>query len=246
MELERIRKQFECHFGDLIVESVKNFSISLKQIRKRLVVVNPELLQGITNKGRSIAICGGHQNNWELCGIGSPLHIPLPTMAIYKRLSNDYFDQKMKMSRGKYGLNMVPTVKSSRWIKDHADSQMAVIFAIDQSPANPKKSYWMNWLNQETAFYFGAEHLSRKHNMVVVTGKVEKVKRGHYQVTYSLITEHPNLEKEGAIIQAIAEKLKSDIEESPQYWLWTHKRWKHSRPADIPLKKPVSLNDVSA
>ena len=246
IELEKIRKEFESHFGDLIVESVKNFSISERQARKRLVVTNPELLQRLADDGRSIAICGGHQNNWELYGVSSPLHIPVPAMAIYKRLSNPYFDKKMKGSRGKYGLNLVPTVESSQWIKDHEDGQMAVIFGIDQSPANPKKAYWMNWLNQETAFYFGAEHLSRKHNMAVVTGKLEKVKRGHYQITYSLITEDSNSEAYGAIIQAVATKLRSDIEEAPQYWLWTHKRWKHGRPEDMPLNEPVELNPISA
>ena len=69
-ELETIRKQFESHFGDLIVESVKNFSISEKDARKRLQSENEEIIHEYLKQGRNVAIAGGPQNNWELYGVG--------------------------------------------------------------------------------------------------------------------------------------------------------------------------------
>ncbi|MGB0424080.1 MAG: lysophospholipid acyltransferase family protein, partial [Flavobacteriales bacterium] len=190
-ELILIRKQFEKHFADILVESIKNFSISAKQAKARMEAVNTELFDRFAKQGRGVVLVGGHQNNWELWAVAAGGHIPMRTMAIYKRLANAFFDQKMRSSRGKFGLEMVPTKETSQWMKDHIDDTKCVVYAIDQSPANPKKAYWMNWLNQETAMYFGPEKHARQYDMAVVFGSIEKVKRGHYKVTYKLVSDDP-------------------------------------------------------
>jgi KDO2-lipid IV(A) lauroyltransferase len=33
----------------------------------------------------------------------------------------------------------------------------------------------------------------------------------------------------GELTRLYAEQLEKSIRENPEYWLWTHKRWKHSR-----------------
>lgn len=232
-EQKQISKDFQKHFCDIIVESLKNFSISKAAANKRMLAINAEIFDRY--KDRNIAIVGGHHNNWELYAVAAALHIPVPLMAIYKRLSNRYFDEKMRSSRGKYGLKLIPTKESSEWMRVHAKEPKAVVYGIDQSPANPQKAYWMNWLNQETAMYFGAEKHAKDFNMVVIFGSCRKIKRGFYQIAYELITEDPNSFAQGMIIQSINERLEEDIKKEPQHYLWTHKRWKHKRPVGVEL-----------
>jgi KDO2-lipid IV(A) lauroyltransferase len=230
---QEISKKFQKHFCDIIVESLKNFSISEKAASQRMQPENEELFEKY--KDRNIAIVGGHHNNWELYAVAAALHINTPIMAIYKRLSNAFFDEKMRSSRGKYGLTLIPTKSSSEWMRVNAKNPKAVIYGIDQSPANPQKSYWMNWLNQETAMYYGPEKHAKDFDMVVIFGSNKKVKRGHYQITYELITENAKEYEYGELIQAINRKLEQDIIEQPENYLWTHKRWKHKRPEGVAL-----------
>ncbi|NQX92676.1 MAG: lysophospholipid acyltransferase family protein [Flavobacteriales bacterium] len=156
-------------------------------------------------------------------------------MAIYKKLNNAFFDDKMRKSRGKFGLEMIPTKEASAWMKGHMEHPKVVVYGTDQSPANPQKSFWTMWLNQETAMYYGIDNHARKYNMVVVFGSLRKVKRGHYKVVYSLVVENPEEHNSGEIVKKANGMLEQDIIQNPQYWLWTHKRWKHKRPDGVPL-----------
>lgn len=233
-EHRRILKRFYRHFCDLIVESFKNFSISEKQINKRMKAVNPEVIQEVIESNQGVVLCGGHYNNWELWAVAAALHIPGTLMAIYKRLSNPFLDQKMKQTRGKFGLTLIPTVESSEWMKSNAAVRpVTSVYGIDQSPANPRKAYWMDFLSQETACYFGPEKHAKDFNMAVVFGHMRKIRRGYYDIVYTLVTTRPREYESGKIVEEVNRLLEKDIRATPEFWLWTHKRWKHSKSAEM-------------
>ena len=54
-----------------------------------------------------------------------------------------------------------------------------------------------------------------------------KVKRGYYELTFTLISDTPKEEANGDIITKSALLLEKEIKNNPAYWLWSHKRWKH-------------------
>jgi KDO2-lipid IV(A) lauroyltransferase len=111
----------------------------------------------------------------------------------------------------------------------------AVVMGFDQSPADPRKAWWTTFLGQETAWYYGLEKYARTYDMAVLYGHIRKPSRGHYVTEYELITDNPRSLPEGAILEACIARLEADIRANPAQWLWTHKRWKHRRPADLPL-----------
>ncbi|MCH2200053.1 MAG: lysophospholipid acyltransferase family protein [Flavobacteriales bacterium] len=230
-EQKKILRDFYRHLADIIVESFKNFSISEKQANARMKAVNNEFMADILNSGQGIVLCGGHYNNWELYAVAGAAHMPKITMAIYKRLSDQFLDGVMRETRGRFGLHMIPTKEASEWMKNNASAEAVTsIYAIDQSPANPKKSLWMDFLGQDTAMYYGPEKHARTYNMAVVFGEITKLKRGHYQIEYKLVTRDPNSYEKGGVIKEVNQILEKQIQEAPAYWLWTHKRWKHKRP----------------
>ena len=227
-ELKRLSNNFYNHFADLMVESFKGFTISKKQINQRFQAENQHVLERF--KDQNIIIIGGHYNNWEICGQGLPNYFDHEMLAIYKPLSNKYFDQKMKTSREKFGLKMIPMKNTKRYFTNNNKKPRAILFGSDQSPSNKNRAYWTHFLNQDTAFLYGAEKYATEFNWPVIYGSIIKNKRGFYSINYQVITENPSKCQTGDIISKFALLLEKDIKSKPEYWLWSHNRWKHKKP----------------
>ena len=228
-EQKDIMSKFYKHLCDLIVESIKGFTISEKQLRKRLIVRNPEIADEYARKGQDIIFVGGHINNWEICAQAVPFYSEHDCIGIYKPLSNQFFDRKMKDSREKYGLNLV-SMKQTKKTFEKSAKPKAIIFGSDQSPSNPARAYWLQFLNQDTGVLFGVEKYAKEYNWPVMYVTIYKIKRGYYEVQYKMITDTPLNTSYGEITTSFTKAIENDIIALPQYWLWSHKRWKHKNP----------------
>lgn len=231
-EKKAIVRNFYRHFCDLIVESLKVFSITEQQVKQRFVVRNPELLNNYFDQGRSVILAGGHFNNWELFAVAIDQPLKHQAVAVYKPLTNAYFDQLMRVSRGKYGLKMIPISIVKKEFEKSREELAVFILATDQSPGKKTKAYWMNFLNQETAVLFGTEKYATEYNYPVVYGCINKLKRGHYEVVFELVHDQPADTPYGFITEAHTRLLERDILRKPEFWLWSHRRWKHKKPLE--------------
>lgn len=236
-EIEALSKQFYRHFADLIVESLSLFSISRKEASARMKFANPEIFDKHFHEGRNVIIAGGHLNNWELFAVAVDDALQHDTIALYKPLNNPFFDEKMRLSRGKYGLQMVSIRKAAEVFNTNSHQPVAVIFGTDQSPSNSRKGYWTKFLNQDTPVLFGTEKYAKEYDCPVYYGRILKIKRGYYEVTFSLITENPRDCAYGEITEKHTAMLEADIRQQPQFWLWTHRRWKHKKPPEHELRQ---------
>ncbi len=228
-EIHKIESDFYRHLCDLIVEGVKNFTISEAASRRRMKVINPELLDPYFNKGQSVILVGGHYNNWELVALAFPMQIKHTPLALYTPLQNAFWNEKVTKSRSKYGLQMLVIDEILQKMKTQKEEKFAVIFGSDQSPRRSQMAHFMTFLNQETGVAYGAERLAREFNIPVIAGSNRKVSRGHYEVIYTLISEDHSQFRKGEITEAFTRHLEKDILSAPQYWLWSHKRWKRSK-----------------
>ena len=228
-EIKNIQRYFYKHFLDLIVESLKGFTISKKEINRKIKLKNPDLVNEMAQKSQNIILIGGHYNNWEMSAQKMPLECEHELFAIYKPLSNKFFDKKIKNSREKFGLRMISMKETKDYFPKNNEKPRAIIFGSDQSPSSTKNAHWLNFLNQESGFLFGAEKYAKEFNWPVVYVSIQKIQRGTYEVSFQLITEKPKEEPNGKIIQDFANLLEIDINRNPPYWLWTHNRWKKSK-----------------
>ncbi len=228
-EILVIERGFYRHLCDLFVESIKNFTISETASRKRMKMVNPELLEPYFNKGKSVILVGGHYNNWELFALAIPSQIKHTPLALYSPLKNKFWNEKVTRSRSKYGLHMLRIDPILQKLKTEKEKSFAVIFGSDQSPRRSQLVHFMHFLNQETAVAYGAERMAREFDMPIIAGSNVKVSRGHYEVIYTLISDDHSKFKKGEITAAFTKQLEKDILGVPQYWLWSHKRWKYQR-----------------
>ena len=225
-----IYANFYRHFCDLLIENLKGFTITKTQIKSRLNMSNPELVNDYFEKGKSIILIGGHYNNWEITAQGCPIYLKHELYAIYKPLKNDFYNNKMRSTREKFGLYLTPMKLTKKYFELETNNPKAIIFGSDQSPSNVKNAYWTTFLNQDTGFLFGAEKYAKDYNYPVIYVHIEKVKRGFYRVNFELICESPRSLKHGEIMELFSEKLEKNIVDIPHNWLWSHHRWKKSKP----------------
>ncbi len=229
-EIVDIAKKFYRHFIDLIVESVKLFSISKEEVVARSKFVNPEVLDEYFEKGQSIIVVAGHYNNWEMWAQSCDLQMKHQAVGIYTPLSNKFFNKKFADSRGRYEVFLLPKDEVKTYFKDHKDQLEAFIFGTDQSPSpHTKRVYWTNFLNQDTAVMFGSEKYANEYDYPVIYAGVKKIKRGWYEVKFELLEADPTSAAYGSITEKHTRMLEAQVLEQPEYYLWTHRRWKRKR-----------------
>ena len=230
LERKIIEKKYYKHLSDLFLESFKSLNISEVDIKKRYSFKNIELLDELYKKKKNIILMGGHYASWEWFFIIDRL-TDYRINAIYKKLSNKYFDSLIKKIRSKYNGNLISTKNTFKEILKNTKLNGLNIygFASDQSPKKNKATYWNNFLNNFVPFHTGAEIIAKKYDMAVVYMNVEKVKRGYYLASFELITDKPKKYKDFKITEDFIKLLENQIFKAPEYYTWTHNRFKHRK-----------------
>jgi len=232
-EITLIAKKFYHHFCDVMVESIKLFSISKEEGISRCKLQNPELMEEFYKKKQSVVVACGHYNNWEFAGTVFDLQIPHQTIAIYAPLSNKFFDRKFKESRGKFGAELISKNDVKLHFEKNKNRITAVVFGNDQCPPRrSKRVYWTRFLNQDTAVMFGTERYATMYNYPVVFMRIKKIKRGYYEYSFEVLEEKSAQSEYCSISKRHTAWLEQQILEAPEFWLWTHKRWKRKKEDD--------------
>ena len=226
---------FQRHFAQLMVESAKLFTMSRAEVDAGMVHHGNEVMDALHAQGKHVLVAGGHMNNWEWSALTLSQNLPFRTMALYKKLSDKNAEKLMRESRSRFGLEMVRTKEGRAWmnVARHADP-VAVIMGFDQSPADPTKCWWTTFLGTETAVFYGLEQWSKMYDMAVVYASIRRVGPWKYTLTYELIADEVSDLPEGEVLDRCLAKLEREIHMDPARWLWSHKRWKHQRPASQP------------
>jgi Kdo2-lipid IVA lauroyltransferase/acyltransferase len=229
-ELLKIEKAFYRHFSDMFVETLKMIRISPDELSKRIPLLNPEILDKYREQGRSIMAIGAHYGNWEWT-VGIVPFLKYKTIGVYKPLNNKRFDKLVKKLRCSFNVEFVSMKDVPRVLFKYKQEKTPSfnVFVADQSPIWQEIQYWLPFLNQITAVYLGPEKLARQFNMVVLYGKVAKTGRGRYSVELIPLEENPLETKDYEITGKFIKAVEDSIFEKPEYWLWSHRRWKHTR-----------------
>lgn len=227
-EIKKIARKFYKHFVDLIFESIKSFTISKKEIEKRYIYKNIDIINDLASKGRSIILTGAHQSNWEL-SFGLPLKANISCYGAYTKIQNPYFEKTIKSSRTKFGYDGVPTGLFNKKLEERVKNKTQSLYILlsDQSPQVHKTRYWATFLNNWVPVHTGMEILAKKYNFAIVNMNITKVKRGYYEANFELITETPKEFENFEITDKYLKITEAHIKTQPEFYLWTHKRFKH-------------------
>lgn len=228
IEVKTLEKKYYRFLSDLMAESVKSFTISAEEIKQRVVVTNPELLNNLAQQGKSIVHLLGHHANWEWYAFAFTLHCYHQLYFIYKPLSSEAFDLAYQQFRSRFGAKPVPMKSLFKILQTPSNQPFATYFGSDQCPQPHNDYIWTEFLHRETPVYAGAEVVARKFGHPVVFGKMRRKRRGHYEITFELLTAEPLSLPLYALTDLHSQLLTDLIDEAPELWIWSHKRWKFS------------------
>jgi KDO2-lipid IV(A) lauroyltransferase len=226
-ERNRIAQDFFKHLCDIIFETIKSLTISEKEIRKRFVVTNAEILNSYYENNRSILLMAGHYGNWEWSGILNKL-MQHQAHAVYKPLVSKQFDALVRKTREHFGATIVSNKKIvpvlfRKWKKG---IKTLTYILSDQTPKLGAFKHRDTFLNINVPMFTGTEELAKKLNFSVLYLKVEKVKRGYYTATFVPLADNPKEYPDFQITRMFFDALEDQIREKPEFYLWSHKRWK--------------------
>ncbi|WP_316802194.1 lysophospholipid acyltransferase family protein [Pedobacter nototheniae] len=226
-EIVLIEKQYYKYLADLILEVVKMPAISKSTLHKRYKFNGLNQLTGYFKENKGVLICSAHYGNWEWGTLALGLSLPVNHYPIYKPLTNAIFDQWFLKVRSRFGNRMVSMRKTLRIIGETQNEASIFSFGNDQSPTVNDLHYWTTFLNQPASIQLGIEKIAKKTNRPVFYLKVKVLKRGYYEVDCIPLCLEPAKTSEFEITELHTRILERNIQESPPFWLWSHRRWKH-------------------
>lgn len=234
-EHKRLLRQFYRHFCDVLVETVKSATIRRSNMMRRMTFKGVEEVAEILNSGQSVALLLGHYGNWEWVTSFAlwlpPFQHEVSLGQIYHPLENTVFDRMVLKVRNRMGPVCVSTRDTLRWIlSSQREGKPSMLGYInDQVPTWHNIHHWLTFLNQETPVFTGIERIVHKFNQAVVYLDVQRVKRGHYECRLQVVTRDPSTMGEYELTDTYFRLMEQTINRAPQYWLWSHNRWKRTR-----------------
>ncbi|WP_296687454.1 lysophospholipid acyltransferase family protein [Flavobacterium sp.] len=225
-----IEKKFYQHMCDMFLEMIKTMSISSAEMNKRFVITNIDLIKEYEQKEKSIILLASHYASWEwLLSINE--RTKFKCIGVYKKINNRYFDALVRRIRSKFNSELVTTNKTIALIAENQEKGIMGMYGLasDQSPQVHRTFHWQKFMGIEVPAHTGAEMLAKRYDLEVVFAKVKKVKRGYYEATFIPICDNPKSIPDYKITDTYLKEVEQQILEAPEYYFWTHKRWKHRR-----------------
>lgn len=227
-ERKVIEKKFYKHMCDMFLEMIKTMSISSEEMEKRFKITNLDLVNEYAKKGKSVILVASHYASYEWLLTMNP-KIQFKGIAVYKKVANPYFDKLVRKIRSKYDTEVVETRKAIPTMAQNQRNGILSMYGLasDQSPKLDRIFHSMKFMGIEVPVHTGAEMLAKKYDLSVVFVKVNKVARGYYEATFVPIADTPHDYENFDITEKYLREVEKQIYEAPEYYLWTHKRWKH-------------------
>lgn len=225
-EIRKIAWKSYQNLTDIMLESFKGMFVSEKSMRKRMKVINGEVCDYYAEQGKSAIYLTGHCANWEWAIIIDK-YLKHKIVSVFKPLKNKRVNDYMKANRERFGMQLIAMKDTRKAFKNKVP--VGLVLIADQSPSTTHNAIWVDFFNRDTPFIHGPEAYAKKFGLPIVFGEFHRVKRGYYYIEFFDLVNDPENYNEGQITQIYTKRLEEYIRRKPEYWVWTHKRWKHKR-----------------
>ena len=236
-EIASLRRKYYLHLSQIAAEMLKMLTLSRHQVMRRYRCENPEIVNQFFEQGKSVILMSSHYNDWEWMILSLPLQYRHHAVGVGKANSNKVFEKLINRARTRYGTEVVfaDHVRELFQHYEEAHTPCAYMMLSDQSPNNVNKSYKTLFLHQPSAIIYGAEYFAKKYDIPVIYYEIIKERIGRYKIVNQIITKEPQKMEHGEIIERYTRLLEATIRNKPEYWLWSHRRW----------KLPVTLQEIN-
>lgn len=234
-ELAVIRRRFYRTLAEIFVDTINLAGLTPEKGRSLLTVKGLEEQKERVG-GRDWIAMTAHFGCWEYCsfwGLYDPTQI---VVAVYHPLRSrivEAFYQRLR--NGDYATTVAMKESLRFYLRNRAGGiggrNLVMGLIADQNPPRRPDSRWFRFLNQDTIFFDGGEKLALRCQLPVYFVKMERLRRGRYEMSFELIYDGKEEVAEYEITQRYVRMLEAEIRRRPELWMWSHRRWKHKRNA---------------
>jgi KDO2-lipid IV(A) lauroyltransferase len=230
-ERDVILQQSYRNLGRFLAEALWGWNASAEALAARVHIVNPELLTRFTSRGQSVVLLAAHFCNWEWLLLTAGIVFKLPIDAVYKPQRLKGVDEFLRARRARFGGNPIPHQSFMFEVMKRRNDVRAYALVADHTPKHNEEKHWTRFLNQDTAFFVGADKIAKILKAPVIYVAMRRESPGRYSVELRLVAEPPYDRDSGPeIVERYARMLEEEIRRSPADWLWLHRKWKYKRP----------------
>ena len=182
----------------------------------------------LEKKNKSIALMCAHYASYEWV-VSMNYYINCKGFGIYKKLANPHFDKLVKRIRSKFKSELITTKETIPTITENYKNNVMSLygFASDQSPRPNSAHHSASFMGHVVPVHTGAEMLAKRFDMNVIFLRVKKVKRGYYEASFEVLSDNVQSVPNYEITDKFLKLVEDQIHEAPEYYFWTHKRWKN-------------------
>lgn len=228
-EIESLISQFYKNLCDILLEGIKGLTMSEKEFRKRYPFENTQIADHFHQIGRNTILTGAHITNWEWMVISVNLWFDAQLVGIYKPISNPFVEAFLNKKRAKFGLELASPKETRLALSETSEKAKMFILLADQSPSNMKSAQWLPFFGIETAWLHGVDSIAREYDYPVFYYNIRRIKRGYYQIKLEPLCINPKQTNSPEITEMYIHHISKELLQQPSNWLWSHKRWKHSK-----------------
>ena len=200
-------------------------------MHRRISYANTDLLEKLFSLDKTILVVTSHYGNWEW--MASTVYLErFPFFTLYHVLHNPAFERLTCHIRTRFGMNIVSMKHFYRQFITCVRSGRTTLFGFnaDQAPKREGDQRVIEFMGRETAVYTGVERLARQYGLPVIYMSIQRPRRGYYRVEARPVTDDGAATDGGQITATIFAELEKDIRRAPEFWLWSHRRWKRRDP----------------
>ncbi len=231
-EIRCLTSGFYRFLGDYFVETARMGRMSREEMMSRMRFENIGELDGDLASGKSATLYLGHYCNWEWVS-SIPLHLKSRCRAgeIYHPLENAGVDDAFLENRSRWGADCVAMADTLRWLTACRREGIPTVtgYIADQAPLYRDVHCFVDFLNHDIPVFTGPERLARLHKGPVYYIDMRCEGRGRYVGRFVKMTDDASRLEPFELTRRYFRMLEESIRHAPQYWLWSHKRFKRTR-----------------
>jgi Kdo2-lipid IVA lauroyltransferase/acyltransferase len=230
-ERAAILKQSFRNLGQTLGETFWGFGASAEALAARVALENQDMIERFVAEKRPVVVLAAHVCNWEWLLPGTAAQLGIPIDAVYKPLRVASLDAFIRDTRSRFGGKPIPIHSFLFELMRRAGEARAYAMVADQTPPRNMDKYWTRFLNQDTAFFTGADKIARFLDAPVIYVAMRRVSKGHYTVRLHVLVEPPyDSDEDLQVVERYARRLEMEIRDNPADWLWVHNKWKYPKP----------------
>ena len=222
--LNKVKISMWNNYGRVFAEYIFIKDFRIGNLKENIKIEGKEILDEIKKKNSQVVFVSGHFSNFELMAMTLEKNdIKLAT--IYRPLNNMFLNLIMESIRKKYICkNQIKKgIGGLKNLIKYKKKNFSTALMIDQRVSEGILS---NFFNKQALTTTIPAQLVKKYNIPIVPVYIERIDNLKFKITI----KKPIFFSKDVSINLITDKLNCILEEmiikKPEYWIWSHNRWK--------------------